>query len=53
MISLSLEFRVNILTPHTQSVCQDEVCAGVLFSSDYASLLYSRSKIIVIITESF
>ena len=33
---------------------QYEVCAGMLFSSDYASLLYSynRSKMIVIITES-
>ena len=37
-----------------KKICQDEVCAGVLFSSDYASLLYSynRSKMAVIITES-
>ena len=33
---------------------QYEVCAGMLFSSDYASLLFShnRSKMAVIITES-
>ena len=49
-----MNFLAGKIDKTKKKICQDELYAGVLFSSDYASLLYSynRSKMAVIITES-